>query len=281
MDPDILLYFLPGNPGLVDFYIPFLSGLYDRYSSSNLAIVGRGHLGHCPQIQDNPRHHSEESLTIQIQTSLEVLDAISTFYAKTRIVVIGHSVGAWLALQALEKRPKAILAVFLLFPTLSNIASTPNGRLLTPFFSPLGRQVLSSLAGLAKYLPESLLAFFFSHWPKQQLGVLREFISSPQSVHASLSMAHEEMKTIQDLDQALIEQHSNKLFFFYAETDGWVGKEKANFLSRFDPNNQSTNVTHGPVDVPHAFCINHSDLLAHHCHEWLFYLEKQIGSDAP
>jgi len=88
-----------GNPGLVDLYIPFLSGLYGRYSSSNLAIVGHGHLGHCPQIQDNPKHHPEESLKIQIQTSLEVLDAISTFYVKTRIVIVGHSVGAWLALQ--------------------------------------------------------------------------------------------------------------------------------------------------------------------------------------
>jgi len=88
-----------GNPGLVDFYIPFLSRLYTQYSSSNLAIVGRGHLGHCPQIQATPKHQPEESLKIQIQTSLEVLDAISTFYANTRIVVVGHSVGAWLALQ--------------------------------------------------------------------------------------------------------------------------------------------------------------------------------------
>lgn len=69
-------------------------------------------------------------------------------------------------------------------------------------------------------------------------------------------MAHEEMKTIQDLDEALLEQHSDKLFFFYAETDGWVGDEKADFLRRFDPNHQSTNITHGPTDVPHAFCIS-------------------------
>jgi len=69
-------------------------------------------------------------------------------------------------------------------------------------------------------------------------------------------MAHEEMKAIQDLDGALLEQHSDKLFFFYAETDGWVGNEKANLLRRFDSNHQSTNITHGPTDVPHAFCIS-------------------------
>lgn len=69
-------------------------------------------------------------------------------------------------------------------------------------------------------------------------------------------MAHEEMKAIQDLDQALIERHTNKLFFFYAETDGWVGNEKAVFLRRFDANHQSPNITHGPTDVPHAFCIS-------------------------
>jgi len=69
-------------------------------------------------------------------------------------------------------------------------------------------------------------------------------------------MAHEEMKTIHDLDKALIEQHSNKLFFFYADNDDWVGNEKATVLRCFDPINQSKNIVHGPTDVPHAFCIS-------------------------
>jgi hypothetical protein len=73
-------------------------------------------------------------------------------------------------------------------------------------------------------------------------------------------MAHEEMKTIQDLDQTLIEQHSNKLFFFYAENDDWVGNEKATILRCFHPSNQSTNIVHGPTDVPHAFCISEQTL---------------------
>lgn len=112
-----------GNPGLVDFYIPFLSGLYARYSSSNLAIIGRGHLGHCPQIQDTPKHQPEESLKIQIQTSLEVLDAISTFYANTRIVVVGHSVGAWLALQV--SLPLSATACSLDISSLKGIENAP------------------------------------------------------------------------------------------------------------------------------------------------------------
>lgn len=36
--------------------------------------------------------------------------------------------------KTLKRRPEAIHAVFLLFPTLSNIASTPNGRLLAVGF---------------------------------------------------------------------------------------------------------------------------------------------------
>ena len=88
-----------GNPGLVDFYIPFLSAIYVKLISTNVAILARAHLDHAPQILEHLRRPPSHGLTIQIESSIEILDSILYNYTKTRIVVIGHSVGAWISLQ--------------------------------------------------------------------------------------------------------------------------------------------------------------------------------------
>lgn len=77
-------------------------------------------------------------------------------------------------------------------------------------------------------------------------------------------MAHEEMKIIRDLDLPLLEQHRRKLFFYYAEHDGWVGQEKAHVLATMrdlapsDADWEARAVAHGASGIPHAFCISMS-----------------------
>ena len=85
----------------MEFYIPFLSEIHAKYSRSNLAIVAHAHLDHYPGIQNDPgRYSPDDSLTIQVQTSLEVLDAIISCYSKKpSIVLVGHSIGSWIILQ--------------------------------------------------------------------------------------------------------------------------------------------------------------------------------------
>lgn len=135
----------------MDFYTPFLSAIYEKLSSTNVAILARAHLDHAPQILEHSRRPPSDGLTIQIESSIEILDSILYSYTeKTRIIVIGHSVGAWIALQVgklsptdlvplgltqviklLRARSNQVSAVFLLFPTISYIGDTPNGKKLT------------------------------------------------------------------------------------------------------------------------------------------------------
>jgi surfactin synthase thioesterase subunit len=95
--------YLSGNPGLVDFYIPFLTAIHARQLSSNLAIIAKAHVDHYPgKTEGVTRYRPEESLTVQVQASLELLETMINFYEKKpRIIVIGHSVGAWISLQVL------------------------------------------------------------------------------------------------------------------------------------------------------------------------------------
>lgn len=124
-----------GNPGLIGFYIPFLSALWEQCSSSNFAILAHSHLGHTPGVGDDHRRPlaSAIGLTSQVEAILEVVAAIrSAFGSSPKIVFAAHSVGSWLVLQALKNLPSSeISGTFLLFPTICNIGNTPNGRRLS------------------------------------------------------------------------------------------------------------------------------------------------------
>jgi len=68
--------------------------------------------------------------------------------------------------KTLKRRPEAIHAVFLLFPTLSNIASTPNGRLLAVGFI-LGSSKVVAEEAKAHFLSARQTSSLLSIWPSQ------------------------------------------------------------------------------------------------------------------
>jgi Lipid-droplet associated hydrolase len=65
----------------------------------NVAILARAHLDHTPQILEHSTSPPSHSLTVQVESSIEILDAILYNYTEARVIVIAHSVGAWISLQ--------------------------------------------------------------------------------------------------------------------------------------------------------------------------------------
>jgi len=68
---------------------------------------------------------------------LGVIDKIRSIYpvntknAKgVKLLLVGHSVGSYIALECLKLRPTQIDSVHALFPTISWISKTPNARRL-------------------------------------------------------------------------------------------------------------------------------------------------------
>lgn len=124
-------------------------------------------------------------------------------------------------------------------------------------FSPLLRSLISSLGYVARIVPSAALSFLFREWPASQLHVLRDLITSPLAIDAALSMGLEEMKAIKELDLALLEDCREKLCFYYAEEDDWVGEEKTRVLDALHPHRESVSIVHDEVHgIPHAFCIS-------------------------
>lgn len=86
---------LSGNPGVIGFYDSFLDALHLRCRKQGLAILAHGMLGHAPQLP-TPKF---TGLLHQVESLIQVLTKIRKEWAKIRVVVICHSVGAWVATQ--------------------------------------------------------------------------------------------------------------------------------------------------------------------------------------
>lgn len=98
--------------------------------------------------------------------------------------------------------------------------------------------------------------------------VLQSLLRSPSSIKACLSMAHEEMQTIMAPDASLLSEQSGKLWFYYADKDNWVGKEK-DVIVRLLGEAAKVRVVHCQHGIPHAFCILHGDLIAEQVAVWM------------
>ncbi|KAF9650337.1 alpha/beta-hydrolase [Thelephora ganbajun] len=264
-----VILFVPGNPGLAAFYTEYLSELHSR--SPDLAILAHSHLAHTPKVVDQPvfTNPSSVGLPAQLKSVIEALDAIKQTLQPKNIVLVGHSMGGWLCLQILKARPEEVSGAFLLFPSLCNMAVTPNGRKLSYFFRPPIPLTAALFSPLLRILPNFVYKAIYRNWPAPQLSVLRDLLRSPTAIYACLTLADEEMKTITALDEGLINEHQHKLWLYFAEHDDWVGDSKEEIIRMFHPDHEAVRVVRGEADIPHAFCINHGKSVAQQSLIWL------------
>jgi len=125
-----------GNPGLIDYYLPFLGHLYSLLPPTH-AILCTSHIGHEGHLQA-PTHPAE--LHTLLETKVELVTALrsslddwSTTQEKTKLVLIGHSLGGWLAceiMKRLNREREVVYAGHLLFPSLGWMAKSWNGRVM-------------------------------------------------------------------------------------------------------------------------------------------------------
>ncbi|CAE6420367.1 hypothetical protein ACGC1H_006631 [Rhizoctonia solani] len=279
MTPDALLLFIPGNPGLVEFYTEFLEHVHHTFNNAgtHLAILVRGHIGHAPSL---PTESSSWTVGLdsQVTSVIELYDSARDFYGpSTKVILAGHSVGSWIVTQVMHARPNTTSGALLLFPTVSNIASTPNGRKLSWLFRRPIPTIVSGLSRLLTFPPLSAVPYTLSYLskfndcPLDQLDVIKSLVTSPHVVYSALTMAHDEMQTIGSLGsasstvQATCERERPSIYACFAAKDEWVGDEVSSVRAMLDEH----RVVVRDDDVPHAFCIRHSIPVAETCAEWI------------
>ena len=304
-----LIFMIPGNPGLINYYAPFFSTLrqlLDEKESkegcgNSFHIYGRNLLGfddrdHEPAFGTSTGGAKTEpfSLDEQIRCLCEQVQRVSTSTLPNgrvfdEVVLIGHSVGSYMALEIFNRHHQAraqvngqgnsdllgsvqLKAGILLFPTITHIAKSGSGQKLDL----IRRNTF--LARSAHHIAKG----FVDLWPRWALGTIvrrvlgfpehaaaatMRFLASRDGIWQALHMGKDEMATIteekwsEDLWEIQEAEEETgvgtKFFFYFAETDHWVADEcRDEFIEKRRKHEKGrTEIVISEEKIPHAFCI--------------------------
>ncbi|KAI4167524.1 MAG: hypothetical protein LQ343_007156 [Gyalolechia ehrenbergii] len=263
---EYLIFLIPGNPGLIPFYDPFLSALHallessPALRSSNFHLCGhslrgfeatQGDVPHLAGLQDQIKYVDD--------LLYERVDGIRDTTGHTpKVILMGHSVGAYILLEIIRRhrtRIESLLAQdfdliggILLFPTITHIARSPSGIVASTLLSiPGSAHIASAMATALMYLiPSSFLYWlirFIMRFPDHAARTTAAFIKSPIGIKESLFLGKDEMDQITDdrwgkeIWGAATEPGTNSkdtissnLVFFWGRHDAWVAKRTRNDL---------------------------------------------------
>lgn len=226
-----LIYFITGNPGLIDYYGPFLSHLrtlLNTIESQNqnqkvaFHIYGRNLAGFDdtdhPQpfnTTSNPPHDVE----YEVQSCLKHLVAANSISTPgprqgqpfDEVILMGHSLGTYIALELFHRHlhdPAVapglnLKSGILLFATISHLARSPKGVQLDALRrTPLLRTYTPVLArALLSVLPTPLIRWVTRHvlgMSPHGVEATTRFLTSRDGVHQALYLGMDEMAVISD-----------------------------------------------------------------------------------
>ncbi|KAI0418403.1 hypothetical protein F5X98DRAFT_118375 [Xylaria grammica] len=300
----VLIFFVPGNPGLIGYYTPFLSALRDlldsntSLNSTNFHIHGQSLAGFIDEDHE-PFTSRQKPYDLEYQIQ-HILKTVSSQRIESgpkqgqpydHVLLMGHSVGAYIALETWHRvlrdsslAPKLKLTSgILLFPTIDHIADSPSGWKLnmlrqTPL---LGDNAYRIAQGFLRLWPYSTLHWFVSKtlgFPPHAADVTTQWLKSRDGVWQSLHLGMDEMRVIGEdkWDNELweISQSSApavpKFYFFFGQQDHWVADHYRDaFIQKRSAQAERTRLIVDEGNLPHAFCIDHSEPMAQKVHTWM------------
>ncbi|EQC42795.1 hypothetical protein SDRG_00516 [Saprolegnia diclina VS20] len=257
-----LVLIVPGNPGVPGFYEPMMRHLH-ALGHGSFEVVGLSHTGH-----SMPWLHRDGTfdLSTQIADKIAYIDARLKANPLLELVLVGHSIGAHIALGMFSHCPHRVSKVVLLQPAVMHIAQSASGQRLGPFFRLF--YPISLLVWPFEWLPSSLvkaaLPFFVG-----QNTVLQSAAHSLLNHHVIrniLNMARHEMAELKDIDHELMGAYQDKVRLVFSEVDNWVPTAHATHLTQTYPEVVATT-----VDLPHAFMTDArgSNAMAEVIYRWM------------
>ncbi|KAJ1666847.1 hypothetical protein IW140_002496 [Coemansia sp. RSA 1813] len=265
--PRAVLLLIPGNPGLIDFYIDFCNELHAQFPKE-LDIIGTSHLGHT-RFNDNrgQKHRSTKpyGLEDQVTNMLAMFDQIDQTYMhlQPRMLLCGHSVGCYVAQRIVAERTDRVHRVFSLFPAIDKIADTPRGKQLWLLFRPGARQLVAAAVDMLRWLLPTRAIFKLASLSKS-LGesntrvVVDKMLHGP-CINSILKMAVDEMQKIVEVDEDLYAKEGEKFVMYYGTNDMWVPKDR--YIKMRNINTKGI-VRLCNLGISHAFVTTHSAEMA-------------------
>ncbi|RKU44049.1 hypothetical protein DL546_005742 [Coniochaeta pulveracea] len=224
----VLLYFISGNPGLIDYYSPFLSTLHTLLESSSTSlrqrerppvvihIRGRDLAGFADNDHNEPFTPSNPPHTLEYQIRYILSDIAATMVQAEgprngtpfdAVVIMGHSVGTFISLEIFNRHLHGEIAEvnlragILLFPTVTHLAKSPAGKRLdfirgTPFLDSNAHRIAK---GFVDFVPTTALRYILRRvmgFPEHAAEVTLNFLRSRDGIWQAIHMGKDELKVI-------------------------------------------------------------------------------------
>jgi len=298
----LLIFFITGNPALIEYYRPFLSFLQSQLHEISprpyeIHIQGQSLPGFEIATDSDPHRHLASAQPNDLQAHIEfthsalqaATQALTAASTPPRVILVGHSIGAYIALELLRLQhhraaggpPASAIG---LFPTVADIAASPNGAVFSalmavPFFA---AAVHAGARAAGALLPRAWLAGAVRRaagMEARAAAVTAAWVRSGGGVRAALAMGCDEMRVVGPERWGAEVWGGPKLFFYFAAEDRWVGRatREGIFEARGGGGDGWAPVMEiDECGVPHGFCVReeHSRVVAVKVRQ---YVEEIVG----
>ncbi|KAK0247186.1 hypothetical protein LTR91_014072 [Friedmanniomyces endolithicus] len=217
----LLVFFITGNPGLIDYYHVTLNCLFAtlcaRDSDTELHVCGTSLAGF--DTSPTPKHTSKAlPVGLAEQTQYVTGRLISTARIISKqwdgetipVVLVGHSIGSymlldiiaeWQATPAESRPPMDLVGGICLFPTVVDIAKSPTGRAVAPLLRLPGSTLLVHLIVrlIFYFVPIFIMTLLIRMLTRFELAAAKttaRFLKSKHGVRQGLFLAKDELKTV-------------------------------------------------------------------------------------
>jgi pimeloyl-ACP methyl ester carboxylesterase len=315
---DCLVYMISGNPGCITYYEDFLTSLKSflapiegdvAFHVSGKDLAGFND-GHAPFSATNPPFTLEDQIRLTIEDlasrRIEALESQRHGYPYDFVLLIGHSVGAYIALEIFHRLMKDPASAqhlnlsngILLFPTVTHIAHSPSGRRLDYIRRQkwLSELTLALALNFLKLCSRNSLYWvcrkFLDFSPKTAY-VTADFLKNHDAVWQGLHMGKDEMAVISEekWEKELWEIQEDavghgldvpKFFFFFGKSDHWVSdKFRSEFIdARKSHEKGQTRIVIDEGNLRHAFCTSEEEsvLVARKVANWIEEIVRTFSS---
>lgn len=287
-----LLIFIPGNPGIVDYYIPYLDRVQ---AATQFEVLCISHICHdslsIPKSFKNSKvevFDLETQVLHKLEISKNFIEYVDGDIQGARaagdrpVILMGHSVGAYMVqrvadLLALESCNVAFTG--LLFPTIIDIAKSSHGIKFTRMFNYLPQvyNVAGNLVSwMNKIFPKSVMGYIIRHAVNSNspsaLRGTEKLAFNGEVVRQVLGLAKHEMYSINnditfnDRFFQLSAQRKYGIWCYFAQNDHWVAEQTKQYLiDRYFSNRDKQKFTYD-IDTTgkftHSFVLDQSEAFA-------------------
>ncbi|XP_064480277.1 lipid droplet-associated hydrolase-like isoform X2 [Ornithodoros turicata] len=263
-----LLVLIPGNLGIIDYYEEFLKEIYQACGGA-VHVCGISHAGHdqvprplsSPDFSANPELYGLDG---QIQHKLSFLD--ENIPVNRPILLVGHSVGAYVILQIMEKRPQMhIVHSFLLFPVFELFSKTPNAQALLGHLTLLkiGIWIVVHLLMVIPVLLKALfIKYYFCDLPSKRRTCAERatlVFLAPAVFSLVVFMAFQEVDQVQERNNEVILTFLPRLTFYYGSSDMWCPKQFYMDMKEAFPSADLHMCAH---NLSHAFVLGDTSVVS-------------------